>query len=122
MYNLIIINMSSINNGQSAALDLRNEQLQVLLTGKFGDGCLSTPKSCVDHSMYSSNCIHEEYIDFKIKLLGELASKKSYISSNGYSKTPIWQFYTHVNPDITKLKNMDIESALNLMDDLGVAL
>lgn len=110
------------NNGQSAALNLSNEQLQVLLTGKFGDGCLSTPKTCKDNSMYHSNCIHEEYIDFKIKLLGDLVSSKSFIKSNGYSKTPIWQFYTHVNPEITKIKNMSIEEGLNLMDDLGVAL
>ena len=114
--------MIPTNNGQSAALNLSNEQIQVLLTGKFGDGCLSTPKSCVDNSLYSSNSIHEEYVDFKIKLLGNLASKKSRISSNGYAKTPIWQFHTHVSPDITKIKNMDIETALNLMDDLGVAL
>ena len=114
--------MVPTNNGQSAALNLSNEQIQVLLTGKFGDGCLSTPKSCVDNSLYSSNSIHEEYVDFKIKLLGNLASKKSCISSNGYAKTPIWQFHTHVSPDITKIKNMDIETALNLMDDLGVAL
>lgn len=114
--------MVPTNNGQSAALNLSNEQIQVLLTGKFGDGCLSTPKSCVDNSLYSSNSIHEEYVDFKIKLLGNLVSKKSRISSNGYAKTPIWQFHTHVSPDITKIKNMDIETALNLMDDLGVAL
>lgn len=114
--------MVPTNNGQSAALNLSNEQIQVLLTGKFGDGCLSTPKSCVDNSLYSSNSIHEEYVDFKIKLLGNLASKKSRISSNEYAKTPIWQFHTHVSPDITKIKNMDIETALNLMDDLGVAL
>lgn len=33
-------------NGKSATLNLSNKQLQVLLTGKFGDGYLSTPKSC----------------------------------------------------------------------------
>lgn len=68
--------MVPTNNGQSAALNLSNEQIQVLLTGKFGDGCLSTPKSCVDNSLYSSNSIHEEYVDFKMKLLGNLASKR----------------------------------------------
>ena len=39
-------------NGKSAALNLSNEQLQVLVSGKFGDGCLSTPKTCMDNSMY----------------------------------------------------------------------
>lgn len=114
-------NMST-NNGQSAALNLSNEQLQVILTGKFGDGCLSTPKTCVDNSIYSSSCIHEEYVNFKMKLLGNLASSKSCVQENGYSKKPIWQFHTHVNPDITRIKNMSIEECLNLMDELGVAL
>lgn len=72
--------------------------------------------------MYSTNCIHEEYIDYKIKLLGNLVSNKSFIDKNGYNQTPIYRFYTHVNPDITKIKNMSIEEALTLMDDLGLAL
>lgn len=114
--------MECINNRQSAALNLTNEQLQVILTGKFGDGCLSTPKTCVNNSMYSSNCIYEEYVDFKSKLLGDLFSKKSYVDRNGYSKKPIWQFHTHVSPEITKVRNMDIETALNLVDELGLAM
>lgn len=114
--------MNVQNAGQSAALNLSNEQLQVLLTGKFGDGCLTTPKTCVDNSMYSSNCIHEEYIDFKMKLLGNLAASKSCILQNGYTKKPIWQFHTHVSPEITKIKNMNIEDTLNLIDELGLAL
>ena len=72
--------------------------------------------------MYSTNCIHEEYIDYKIKLLGDLVSNKSFIDKNWYNQTPIYRFYTHVNPDITKIKNMSIEEALTLMDDLGLAL
>ena len=72
--------------------------------------------------MYSTNCIYEEYIDYKIKLLGDLVSNKSFIDKNGYNQTPIYRFYTHVNPDITKIKNMSIEEALTLMDDLGLAL
>ena len=39
-------------NGKSATLNLSNKQLQVLLTGKFGDGCLSTPKTCKDNSKF----------------------------------------------------------------------
>ena len=81
-------NMESTKNGQSAALNLSNEQLQVILTGKFGDGCLSTPKSCVDNSLYSSSCIYEEYVDYKMNLLGELSGTKSYTAINGYSKKP----------------------------------
>lgn len=109
-------------NGKSAALNLSNEQLQVLVSGKFGDGCLSTPKTCMDNSMYSTNCIHKEYIDYKEKLLGDLASKSNFLLNNGYAKKPIWCLHTHVNPDITTIKNMNIEDALSLLDDLGIAL
>ena len=95
-------------NGKSAALNLSNEQLQVLVSGKFGDGCLSTPKTCVDNSMYSTNCIHKEYIDYKGKLLGDLTSKSNLLLNNGYAEKPIWCLHTHVSPDITTIKNMNI--------------
>ena len=36
----ILENMIELNNGQSAALNLSNNQLQVLLTGVFGDGSI----------------------------------------------------------------------------------
>ena len=54
-------------NGQSAALNLSNQQLQVLISGKFGDGCLTTPKTCVDNSIYMTNCKYKEYIEYKGK-------------------------------------------------------
>lgn len=114
--------MKCINNGQSAALNLSNEQLQVIVSGKFGDGCISTPKTCIDGSMYRTNCIYEEYIDFKSKLLGDLVSNKNFTLKNGFSQTPIYSLYTHVSSDITTIKNMDIESSLNLLNDLGIAL
>ena len=50
-----------MKNGQSAALSLSNNQLQVVLTGKFGDGCLETPKDINSESKYATNCIHKEY-------------------------------------------------------------
>lgn len=109
-------------NGKSATLNLSNKQLQVLLTGKFGDGYLSTPKTCKDNSLYTSNCKFEEYVDYKMKLLSDLAGTKSYIADNGYSKTGIWQFHSHVSPDITAIKNMSIEEALSLMDEQGLAM
>ena len=111
-----------MQNGQSAALNLSNEQLQVLVSGKFGDGCLSTPKSCIQKSVYSTNCIHEEYIDFKHSLLGELVSNVHYITASGYAQTPIWTLSTHASTDIDIIKNLSIEASLNLIDELGLAL
>lgn len=57
-----------------------------------------------------------------MKLLSDLAGTKSYIADNGYSKTGIWQFHSHVSPDITAIKNMSIEEALSLMDEQGLAM
>lgn len=111
-----------MNNGQSAALSLNRQQLQVVISGKFGDGCLSTPKTCRDNSIYYTNCIHKEYIDYKCELLGSLVSNRGMVLKNGYAQKPIYTMYTHVNPDITTIKNLDIESSLKLLDDLGLAL
>ena len=47
-------------NGKSATLNLSNKQLQVLLTGKFGDEYLSTPKypvDCYNYKVWSSETI-----------------------------------------------------------------
>lgn len=50
------------NNGQSKLSDLTMEQEQVLLTGIFGDGCLRKNSK---NSVYTTNCIHKEYLEFK---------------------------------------------------------
>lgn len=44
---------------------MNNNQLQVFLTSTFGDGCYHNKK-------YYSNCINEEYLDYKANLLGDL--------------------------------------------------
>ena len=49
-----------MNNGQSAALQLSNNQLQTLLTGKFGDGCLHKRTNNKEFC-YSTSCIYKDY-------------------------------------------------------------
>ena len=58
-----------------------------------------TPRTYVN-SYFTANCIHEEYIDYKINLLGKLISNVNYTEKNGYSKTPIYSFYTHTDSNI----------------------
>lgn len=112
-----------MKNGQSAALSLSNDQLQVILTGKFGDGCLETPKDSNNESKYSTNCIYAEYLQFKKDLLGKLCTGSiNYVEKNGFKEKPIYTLVSHRHPDITYIKNLDVESSLNLLDDLGVAL
>ena len=104
----ILENMIELNNGQSAALNLSNNQLQVLLTGVFGDGSIFKCNSNINY-VYSTNCKFEEYLDFKISLLGDISGNKSFVKYNGYSNSPIWRFQTLVDERITAFKELDIE-------------
>ena len=73
-------NYSCINSRQSAAYELSNEQIQVLITGKFGDGCLHVNNIRNDSSLnfsYSTNGIHKEYIEYKKILLRYLVTAKT---------------------------------------------
>lgn len=107
------------NNGQSAALHLTEEQIQVLLTGKFGDGCfVQTPNQVY----YGACCIHEEYIKFKAHLLGDLTSKITVIENNGYKKRPIYRLFTSADPRVCLIADESLEDSLNRMNDLGLAL
>lgn len=110
-------------NGQSAVLKLSNEQLQVLLTGKFGDGhlCKTAP---TNNYFYVTNCIHEEYIKFKAQLLGDLLSNTgiSIYNNQGFTTNLIYRLSSKSSPVITNLFNESLEESLNKLDDLGVAL
>lgn len=103
-------------------MELTTEQQQVILTGVFGDGCLSKPYNKTSNSHYSTNCKYKEYIDFKESLLGDLKCTQKYIEKNGYSQTPINWLSTKNHKDIKFIRDLSIEEALLLLTDLGVAL
>lgn len=105
-------------------LDLTNEQLQVLVSGKFGDGCLTTPKNINSNSKYVTNCKYEEYLLFKKNLLGTLCGNNNIITieKNGYSGTRIYTLSSVFNKSITYIRNLDLQSSLNLLDELGIAM
>lgn len=105
--------------------NLKNEQLQVLLTGKVGDGCLFERKNSTQEATYSTCCIYLEYLEYKHKLLGDLVAKSnirnvSYIGFDAPRK--IFSLVTCPSKEITKLKHLDLESSISLLDDLGIAL
>ena len=112
-----------MKNRQSAIIELSNEQLQVILTGKFGDGCLIKNPTCRDYN-YSTNCIHREYIEYKAKLLGELVTDRGIrqYENKGYKNNIIYSVSSISTPLITKIKNLSLKESLNLMDNLGFAL
>lgn len=106
--------------GHQKSYVLTKEQIQVFLSGKFGDGHISTNNS--GSGKYSTNCIHSEYINFKKKLLGDISGKLGYIEKNGYSQTPIYTLSSLTCPEINEIKLLSISESLNQLTDLGVAL
>ena len=113
-----------MKNRQSAANNLSNEQYQVLLTGKFGDGSMSRSKGLNSNFMYATNSVHREMVEFKYKLLGDLSSKsgiKTYIN-RGFKENTIYRFYSITSSLITDFYNEDWKKSLENMDELGLAL
>lgn len=100
--------------------NLENNQLQVLISGVLGDGHITNFES--KNSFFQTSCKYEEYINYKIGLLKDLYKNKSLQLENGYCKTPIYILRSKSDEEITKLKTVNIESILNYLDDLGVAL
>ena len=107
-------------NGQSAASNLTENQLQVFLTGKLGDGCIAT--SNTNSTYYCTNCKFEEYIDYKSKLLNNLFKNKSYHTKNGYCKTPIYTMRSCSLKELKTIKKLSLQDTLNALTDLGIAL
>lgn len=107
-------------NGQSAALSLSENQKQVFLSGILGDGCIATSNS--NSTYFTTNCKFEEYIDYKISLLGELFKNKKCQAENGYCKTPIFIMRSKSDSRLLELKNLDISEILASLSDLGIAL
>ena len=99
---------------------LSREQLQVFLTSQLGDGCIFTSTS--NSTYYITNCKYEEYIDFKISLLGEWFKNKRVINENGFAKTSIWEMRSKSSNLLLSIKNAQIEDIINRLDELGIAL
>lgn len=107
-------------NGQSAALSLNESQLQVVLSGILGDGSVCTSNS--NSTYFVTNCKYEEYIDFKINLLGNMFKNKRYQEHNGFCNTPIFTIRTKSNKYLEQLRALPIQSILDNLNELGIAL
>lgn len=117
----ICMNMKSnaiMDNQQLCSLS--REQLQVFISGKFGDGCIHTYQS--GSTIYSTNCKFKEYLDFKARLLGSMHASTSFVKENGFCKTPIYTMRSRASKVLKYLKDLSIEDSLSLLDDLGLAL
>lgn len=107
-------------NGQSAALSLNENQLQVILSGLLGDGSISTTNS--NSTLFITNCKYEKYIDFKISLLGDMFKNKRRLEHNGFCSTPIFIMRTKSSKELEQIKAMSIQDVLDNLNELGIAL
>ena len=123
------IGFINMKKNVSARTPLTNEQIQVILTGKFGDGCLATNSMAKAHpeSIYSyyycTSSIYSEYIQFKKDILGNLCNTGiTYSTNRGYKTGNIYKLYTISHPLITEIAHETLEESLLRMDELGFAM
>lgn len=112
-------------NRKSAADKLTNNQLQVILTGKFGDGCLYIPKQLKHGNYYYyTNSIQEDIIKFKLQLLDNLVFNKNIYSiiNTGYKKNTLYSIRSISSKLITDIACEYWKISLNRLDELGLAL
>lgn len=105
-------------------LNLNDEQIQVIISGKFGDGYLTIPKDSLQKSIYKTNCKFEEYLIFKKNLLGSLCEHNNinHVEHNGYSQTRIFTLQSKSSKDINYLRCLNLQSSLNYLNELGLAM
>lgn len=106
--------------GNQQLYSLSREQLQVFLTAKVGDGCISASNS--NSTYYSTNCKYKEYIDFKSRLLGDMFKKDGITDENGFCKTRIYTMRSCSGKILEDIRSLSLEDTVNMMDDLGIAL
>jgi hypothetical protein len=105
-------------------LCLNNEQKQVLISGRLGDGHLSSSPNERLGAYYTTNCKYKEYLEFKKNLLGELCNTTNInsIEHNGYSGTKIYTLRTRGDTLISYVRDSTLENILNELDELGLAM
>ena len=105
--------------GNQQDYSLTNNQLQVLLTGTYGDGHICKKSK---NYYYQTNSIYKEYIDYKANLLGDLLSSIRENLNMGYKQNTIYSLITKHSKLIVDLENYSKEEKLTMLNELGVAL
>lgn len=99
-----------------------NNLIQVLTSGFFGDGCFYRRIESSSKYIFSTNCIHKEYVIYKKNLLDGISQSVLEYMNNGYKKGVIYSLITRQHPLIDLIKNSSIEDNLNRLEYLGIAL
>jgi hypothetical protein len=105
-------------------LDLTNEQKQVLISGRLGDGYLAPSPNERLGAYYATNCKYREYLEFKKSMLGELCDTTNInsVEHNGYSSSKIYTLRTKRDANISLIRDATIADILSELDELGLAL
>lgn len=103
--------------------NLENEELQVLLSLYFGDGCYRKQNLNSEYSIHTSS-VKEKLLEYKKSLLKTLRSTEIKLSANaGYKKDgQIYKMWINNDYRITNVFNLSFEDKLKYLDDLGIAL
>ena len=100
---------------------LEETDIQVALTGIFGDGHIG--KSSGKYHTYSTNSKYKEYIDYKKSMLRTLIPSGTRESINrGYKKAKIYSFSTYEHSMLSYMVEDSVENNLKKLSLLGVAL
>lgn len=107
---------------ENQQLEILNNQKQVLLSARVGDGTFYKQSLNGNYSMVTTS-IHLEYLQFKKLLLEGLSiSNITTVQNNGYKKGLIHTMRVNESSIVTDIFNMSIIEMLNNMDELGIAL
>ena len=89
--------------------DFTREQTQVFLTARLGDGCIYHTKS--NSWIYTTNCKHIEYLEFKKSLIGNIRFNPKLVIAEDYqfnkkvkkgkkaNITEVLYYYEQFSPD-----------------------
>lgn len=101
---------------------LTSDQIQVILTGTLGDGCVVV-NSTKTKAYFQGSSIVESLAQYKFKLLGNLGTDKVKLMDNiGYRKGVIYKYISRTDEAIYTIHTLPLERKIELMTDLGVAL
>lgn len=104
---------------------MNNNQLQVVLTGIVGDGCLFCRPSSNNYTYHTSS-ISKNYLNYKKELLGDLCPSNVRLATNSKSSypnaKPLYSMVSIQDEGINGVAVDTLENNLNKLDDLGLAL
>lgn len=103
---------------------LTDNEIQLLISSYFGDGCFCKSGSNIEYDVRLS-CIHESSLLFKKNLLSSLQSSdiKLVDNSKGFNKKGfIYRLSLNSDKRISEVYHLTFEEKLDLLNDLGLAL